>query len=93
MLSEGIISRKYLDSTRKEGSRSMIAITADFAKGSSGAPVFNEFGAVIASANNTQSAYYSVKNGVKDNLQMVFKNTVSMQHLLNLIQKKTNENR
>ena len=93
VLSEGIISRKYLDSTNKEGPRSMIAITADFAKGSSGAPVFNEFGAVIASVNNTQSAYYSVKNGVKDNLQMVFKNTVSMQHLLNLIQKKTNENR
>jgi hypothetical protein len=48
---------------------------------------------VIASVNNTQSAYYSVKNGVKDNLQMVFKNTVSMQHLLDLIQKETNENR
>ena len=85
VLSEGIISRKYLDSKRKEGPRSMIAITADFAKGSSGAPVFNEFGAVIASVNNTQSAYYSVKNGVKDNLQMVFKNTVSMQHLKQLI--------
>jgi S1-C subfamily serine protease len=66
----------------------MFSITADFAKGSSGAPVFNEFGAVIGSVNNTQSTYYSVKNGVKDNLQMVFKNTVSMQHLLNLIQPK-----
>ena len=65
--------------------RRMIAITADFAKGSSGAPVFNEYGAVVASVNNTQSTYYSVKNGVKDNLQMVFKNTVSMEHLRELI--------
>ena len=85
VLSEGIISRKYLDSARREGPRRMIAITADFAKGSSGAPVFNEYGAVVASVNNTQSTYYSVKNGVKDNLQMVFKNTVSMEHLRELI--------
>ncbi len=88
VLSEGIISRKFLDNTRNGGRRQMFSITADFAKGSSGAPVFNEYGAVIGSVNNTQSTYYSVKNGVKDNLQMVFKNTVSMQHLLNLIQPK-----
>lgn len=89
VLSEGIISRKYLDSTRKEGPRRMISITADFAKGSSGAPVFNEYGAVIASVNNTQSTYYSVKkDGTKDNLQMVFKNTVSLEHLRTLIKAK-----
>ena len=89
VLSEGIISRKYLDSTRKEGSRRMISITADFAKGSSGAPVFNEYGAVIASVNNTQSTYYDVKkDGTKDNLQMVFKNTVSLEHLRTLIKAK-----
>lgn len=89
VLSEGIISRKYLDSTRKEGSRRMISITADFAKGSSGAPVFNEYGAVIASVNNTQSTYYTTKNdGTKDNLQMVFKNTVSLEHLRTLIKAK-----
>ena len=58
VFSEGIISRKYLDSARREGPRRMIAITADFAKGSSGAPVFNEYGAVVASVNNTQSTYY-----------------------------------
>ena len=87
VLSEGIISRKYLDNTREGGQRKMLSITADFAKGSSGAPVFNEFGAVVSSVNNTQSTYYTVKNGVKDNLQMVFKNTVSIHHLLNLIQK------
>lgn len=83
-LSEGIISRRFLDNT-PSGTRSMISITADFGKGSSGAPVFDQFGAVIGSVNNTQSVYYDIKNGQKDNLQMVFKNCVSMRHLLDLI--------
>ncbi len=85
-LSEGIISRRWLDQRPDRGARSMLAITADFAKGSSGAPVFNEYGAVVGSVNNTQSTYYNVNKGVKDNLQMVFKNCVSMRHLLELIE-------
>ena len=88
-LSEGIISRRWLDQKSGRGPRSMLTITADFAKGSSGAPVFNEYGAVIGSVNNTQSTYYNVKkNGEKDNLQMVFKNCVSMRHLMELIENK-----
>ena len=87
-LSEGIISRRWLDQRPGRGARSILTITADFAKGSSGAPVFNEYGAVIGSVNNTQSTYYSVNKGVKDNLQMVFKNCVSMRHLLELIEQK-----
>ena len=87
-LSEGIISRRWLDQRPGRGARSILPITADFAKGSSGAPVFNEYGAVIGSVNNTQSTYYSVNKGVKDNLQMVFKNCVSMRHLLELIEQK-----
>ncbi len=83
-LSEGIISRRFLDTT-PNGTRSMLSITADFGKGSSGAPVFDQFGTVIGSVNNTQSVYYDIKNGQKDNLQMVFKNCVSMRHLLDLI--------
>lgn len=83
-LSEGIISRRFLDTT-PNGTRSMLSITADFGKGSSGAPVFDQFGSVIGSVNNTQSVYYDIKNGQKDNLQMVFKNCVSMRHLLDLI--------
>ena len=85
-LSEGIISRRWLDQRPGRGARSILTITADFAKGSSGAPVFNEYGAVIGSVNNTQSTYYSINKGVKYNLQMVFKNCVSMRHLMELIE-------
>jgi len=87
-LTEGIVSRHF-EHTRRRKSISMTAITADFAKGSSGAPVFNETGAVIASVNNTMSSYYdSDDEGHKDNLQMVFKNCVSSRHILELIEPK-----
>lgn len=87
-LTEGIVSRLF-ESNRRRTSISMLAITADFAKGSSGAPVFNETGAVVASVNNTISSYYDTDDeGHKENLQMVFKNCVSSRHILDLIQPK-----
>jgi hypothetical protein len=87
-LTEGIVSRHF-EHSRRRNSISMLAITADFAKGSSGAPVFNENGAVVASVNNTISSYYDTDDeGHKENLQMVFKNCVSSRHILELIQPK-----
>jgi len=87
-LTEGIVSRHF-EHTRRRTSISMLAITADFAKGSSGAPVFNETGAVVASVNNTISSYYETDDeGHKENLQMVFKNCISSRHILELIQPK-----
>jgi S1-C subfamily serine protease len=84
-LTEGIVSRHF-EHTHRRNSISMLAITADFAKGSSGAPVFNETGAVVASVNNTISSYYdSDEEGHKENLQMVFKSCVSSRHILDLI--------
>ena len=71
-LSEGIVSRYVSVSLEKNGGVvTMMAITADFGAGSSGAPVFNERGGVAGMVNNTQSLYYDPKRG-KD-LQMVFK--------------------
>ena len=88
VFSEGIVSRRFVD-IRPAGQRSMLAITADFAKGSSGAPVFDETGAVVASVNNTRSTYYNTTDkGVNDNLQMVFKNCVSTRHLLEMVRGK-----
>jgi len=87
-MTEGIVSRHF-EHTQRRKSISMTAITADFAKGSSGAPVLNESGAVIASVNNTFSSYYdSDDEGHKENLQMVFKNCVSSRHILELIEPK-----
>jgi len=85
-LTQGIISR-YYEESRKDGKRPRrVAITADFAKGSSGAPVFNEAGNVVSVASSTSSVYYTVEKGVQKNLQMVFKQCVPVEALLNLIQ-------
>jgi S1-C subfamily serine protease len=84
MFTQGILSR-YLVQRKRSVEVNMMSITADFAKGSSGAPVFNERGAVIGMANNTRSIYYSMENGRKDNLQMVLKRCVPIQYLLDLI--------
>jgi serine protease Do len=83
-LSEGIVSRYVSVPLQKKGGEvTMMAITADFGAGSSGAPVFNERGGVVGMVNNTQSLYYDPKRG-KD-LQMVFKHCLPSQYILQLI--------
>ena len=82
--SEGIVSRYVsVPLERKAGEVTMMAITADFGAGSSGAPAFNERGGVVGMVNNTQSLYYDPKRG-KD-LQMVFKHCLPSQYILQLI--------
>ncbi|MCX6978749.1 MAG: serine protease [Verrucomicrobia bacterium] len=82
-LTQGIISRYFLDPRPKVGE--MFSITADFAKGSSGSPVFDQSGNVIGMVANTQSIYYGEKDGHAENLQMVIKNCVSGKTILRLI--------
>ena len=83
-LSEGIISRYVSVALEKRGGVvTMMAITADFGAGSSGAPVFNERGGVVGMVNNTQSLYFDPKRG-KD-LQMVFKHCLPSQYIRELI--------
>lgn len=65
-----------------------MAVTADFARGSSGGPICNASGAVVGMVNNTQSIYYNVENGQQKNLQMVFKNSTPSAALMALIKKR-----
>jgi serine protease Do len=83
-LSEGRISRYFI---RRQGERQtpMMSITADFGRGSSGAPVLNKKGQVVGIATSTESAYYSEEDGQQKNLQMVFKHCIPVQQLRKLI--------
>ena len=83
-LSEGIVSRYVTMPLEKHGGEvTMMAITADFGAGASGAPVFNERGGVVGVVNNTQSLYYDPKRG--RDLQMVFKHCLPSQYILQFI--------
>ncbi len=82
-LSQGIVSRYVVFPLEKQGDVTMMAITADFGAGASGAPVFNERGGVVGLVNNTESLYYDPKRS--RDLQMVFKHCLPSQYVLQLI--------
>jgi len=86
-VSEGIISRYYRQSSPKKNSGAeRVAITADFAKGSSGCPVYSDLGEVIGVVSSTSSIYYMRgKDGVQSNLQMVIKSCIPSSSILKLI--------
>ncbi len=83
-LTAGLVSR-YARLRRPAGLATVMEITADFAKGSSGCPVFDECGAVVGTISNTRSVYYDAHEWRKDNLQMVFKRCTPTAALLELI--------
>jgi len=85
-LTDGIVSR-YSTSQGRGRKTSVMAITADFARGSSGGPVFNDCGAVVGYVGSTVSVYYNVDDGKKDDLQMVFKQCVPTANILKLIRR------
>ena len=88
--SSGKISRYYKKKSAKTSSVWM-SITADYAKGSSGAPVMDDSGTVTGMVANTQTIYYKSKSSKKPEIksnnpvQMVIKNCVPAHTLRALI--------
>ncbi len=82
-LTTGIVSRHSVRRA-SQGMVETLSITADFAKGSSGAPVCNESGAALAIVNNTESIYYNLERGQPSNFQMALRNCTPVKALLRL---------
>ena len=72
----GTVSR-YYHAGPQRGDATMMQITADFARGSSGGPVLDSRGRAVGMVASTSSVYYNNDNGEQKNLQMVFKECVT----------------
>ena len=84
VMTQGHVSRYYL-AAEEGGKFARMAITADYAKGSSGGPVFNACGAVVGMVASTRSIYYDDEHGKHDNLQMVIKSCVPARSIRKLL--------
>ncbi|MBK1834578.1 S1 family peptidase [Roseibacillus ishigakijimensis] len=90
VLTSGVVSRHHM--IYPEGAKGpavqRVAIDADFARGSSGAPVLDTQGRVVSLVASTNSVYYKGQQGKNDEggnpLQMVFHDTVPIKSLLAL---------
>lgn len=65
--------------------RERMAVTADFARGSSGAPVVDDHGALVGVVSSTRSVYYRREDGVDRDLQMVLRHCTTARALLSLV--------
>ena len=83
-MTKGDVSRYYL-SRAKNMTAPRMAITADYAKGSSGAPVLNSEGEVVGMVSATNSIYYTKVKGQNQNLQMVIKSCIPVEAINKLI--------
>ena len=83
-LCEGIVSR-YFRQADSGGEVPRMAISADFAIGSSGGPIFDQCGNAVGMVAGTTSIYFTRENGKNDNLQMVLKYCVPTSSVLKMI--------
>jgi len=79
---QGAIAR-YSDRKRKDRSTLTMEITADFCKGSSGAPILDERGNAVGMVSSTQTVVYEKER--PDSVQMVFKDCVPVASILKLV--------
>ena len=86
MMTNGMVSRYNIVLVNKQKLGRRMSITADYAKGSSGAPVFNRKGQVVGVVSSTNSIYYNTENGKKENIQMVVKNCIPVESIHKLIE-------
>ena len=86
----GIISR-YMKIRSAGKQVDAVSITADYARGSSGAPVLNQFGQVVAVVMSTDSVYYTENSRQQRDLQMVFKTCIPSTSLMKLVREPKGE--
>ena len=63
-VTEGIVSRHYMMPGKNRKSVHWMGIDADYAKGSSGGPIFNHKGEIAGMVSSTNSIYYNKENGI-----------------------------
>jgi S1-C subfamily serine protease len=81
MYTQGHIAR-YSRLREHGGVATRMAVTADFARGSSGAPLFDRQGNAVGMVCSTRSVYYAAD---RRDLQMVFKQCIPARAILGLI--------
>ena len=78
--SRGVATRRH-SVRRRRGRTPRLTVTADYARGSSGAAIVNARGEVVGLVSTTDSVYYSEKGGDQRDLQMVFRDCAPVESL------------
>jgi S1-C subfamily serine protease len=84
---KGIVAR-YAAIVREKQRVTMLQVTADYAKGSSGGPILSSAGDVVGMASSTVSVYYDEDHGKQENFQMAFDQCVPAEQILDLVKAK-----
>ena len=78
----GVVARNFA-SDGNDPFTNRMEITAEYAKGSSGGAIFDDYGNLVAMVSNTTSVYYM--DNPQINLQMVNRQTIPISSILKLI--------